>query len=210
MLPFNASLDQSIRRASQNYEVPAQQSRQTSTEPAIAIPETIQQNLLPPILNLPLDILKNHILTTDQLGVSGLLVCKSVCRLFRKVVQPEIQKIPWTPLFRNFCADVSAQGHFSLLQWARKKGVHWNSSVSHNAAKYGHLAMLEWALDNGVPLGSSAYLESARYGHLKILQWLVRTQPELEWKLVKNTVLKIAIENGDLDMIQFAQNHYAK
>ncbi len=62
-----------------------------------------------------------------------------------------LRKTDRAVITKNICTCLGAAtgGHLEVLQWARRKGLDWNTQVCEAAAWNGHTAVLKWALANG-------------------------------------------------------------
>lgn len=78
------------------------------------------------LLDLPADILRNHIFHSPQLDNVSLAVCRFICKKIQKLINPiKIEK---------FIAEAAQQGYLSIVKWLRANGCPWNSWTCAYAA----------------------------------------------------------------------------
>jgi hypothetical protein len=98
------------------------------------------------------------------------------------------------------CHNAAANGHLTVLQWARAEGASWDTSTCNRAAAGAHTATLQWALEHGAPVdGEQLWGYAARAGNIHILQQVILPR-NLPWN---ESACARAAEGGQLHILQW-------
>ncbi|AJF97817.1 ankyrin repeat protein [Pandoravirus inopinatum] len=145
---------------------------------------------------LPIEII--HMVLTRHLDDRyDWVYARTVCTLWASLL-PIVKGNVW---YDNgfFASKAAAEGHLSLLQWARAQGIPWNCFACSCAAAYGHLSVLKWLRAEGCPWNGWTCSWAAEKGQLEVLQW-ARAQ-DCPWD---GGTCHSAAREGHLQVLQWA------
>jgi hypothetical protein len=134
-----------------------------------------RSSIMASLLNLPNDVLRNHIFVDTALDPCSLGIARMTCRRFQSIVSP----------VKKHIEEIVQAGHLCILLWAISLGAKLYDELYGIAVRAGHLEMTKWLFNSrtlcNMEFPSSSfiyrgYIDAAILGDLEIFQWMFDTK----------------------------------
>jgi len=126
-------------------------------------------------------------------GMVSIMVCRSVCRVWRDALPPpprrgnptlSLCRAGMLPLLRwiksqgcpvagtDLMRLTAQEGHIEVLEYMRENGRAWDTGTCAAAALKGHLETIKWLRERGCPWGTTTFPYAAMSGSIELMEWL--------------------------------------